>query len=871
MKSEEIRELFLNFFERHGHQRVASSSLIPANDPTLLFANAGMNQFKDVFIGKEKRPYTTACSSQKCVRAGGKHNDLDNVGYTARHNTFFEMLGNFSFGDYFKERAIRLAWTFLTEELAIPVSKLYVTVFTDDDQAFGIWRDQIGIPADRIFRFGEKDNFWAMGDTGPCGPCSEIFYDYSEEVAPSDDVYQAIDSGSDRVTEIWNLVFMQYDRQSDGTMTPLPNPSIDTGMGLERVSSVLQGVSNNYDTDLFQDIIQPLSTTLGLRYGTDAKTDTALKVIADHLRAMAFLIADGVVPSSEGRGYVLRRIMRRAMRFGKQLGQTEPFLHHQVFLVIEKMGQAYEALVKERAQIELLVKVEEQQFDKTLTKGMPILLKYLDNLKQQGLRKVPGSVSHFLYDTHGFPVDLMEDIARDSGMSLDHEELRVLMEASAKTSQAVGDFTGKELNPILASDAERFATEETCHQGLDGSGVIRRILIEDQSADELAQGTRGVVVLDSTSFYAESGGQIGDKGEIRTESGVFHVTETSKAGEHLVLHHGSVAEGRLSMDQVAETKVYAHTRRDTMKNHTATHLLHAALRKVLGLHVRQAGSLVDAEKLRFDFSHFAPLTPNEIKQIENLVNHQILINTPVTTAVMPLEQARESGAIAFFGEKYGEEVRVVGVDGFSKEFCGGTHVGATGEIGPFKIISERGLAAGIRRLVALTGPKALARFQESENLLREAQERFHITRESMIEQMLQAQEERKQLERKVEELKLRLAKGGGSQERVEEVQGYQVLLKLVQDVDGGQLRQLADEMLGKIKQGVVLLGSNLGEKAQLVVKTNQESVHAGKLVGEMAQVVGGRGGGRGDMAMAGGKEADKLQDALEKGLSLLRG
>ncbi|MDJ0841072.1 MAG: alanine--tRNA ligase [Acidobacteriota bacterium] len=870
MKSNEIRERFLAFFEKHGHRRVASSSLIPANDPTLLFANAGMNQFKETFLGQEKRDYATAASSQKCVRAGGKHNDLDNVGYTARHHTFFEMLGNFSFGDYFKEEAVRLSWDFLTKDLAIPTDRLYVTVYNDDDEAFAIWRDQVGVPEERIFRFDEKDNFWAMGDTGPCGPCSEIFFDYGDAVEGPADPYEAIESGSDKIIEIWNLVFMQYDRKEDGTLVPLPNPSIDTGMGLERVCSAIQGKTNNYDTDLFQDIIQPLAADLGVTPGADSETDTALRVIADHLRAMTFLIADGVNPSNEGRGYVLRRIMRRAMRYGRQLGQAGPFLHKMTRYVVEKMGDVYPQLVKERDQIVVFVEAEEKQFGATLDKGMPVYQKYLEQLKAQGAGDVPGQVLWHMYETHGFPLDLMEVMARDHGMTINTEEYEAEKHRQGESARG-GVFKAETVNPLLVQDAESFQTEMTVYDGLDGGGNIRRMLIEEENAERIEEGEKARLVLDSTSFYAESGGQVGDRGIICTQTGVFAVEQTTKILDKLVLHEGVVTSGYLEADQRAETKVLPKERAATMKNHTATHILHQALRDIVGLHVRQAGSLVDPDKLRFDFSHFAPLSRETIQEIEDTVNARILENITVETRVMGREDAANSGAIAFFGEKYGETVRVVGVGDYSMEFCGGTHVGATGEIGSFKIISERGLASGVRRLVALTGPKAVARFQESESLLKAASDKFSFNREDLIGYLEKGAEERKALERKVEELKMQLAKGGGSSERTEAVGELTVILKQVSEVGGGQLRQLADELLTKAgDNGVVLLGSEMGDKAQLVVKTSSKAVHAGKLVGQMAEVVGGRGGGRPDMAMAGGKETAKLGDALEKGLSLIQ-
>lgn len=868
MQSNEIRERFLSYFEDKGHERVASASLIPANDPTLLFSNAGMNQFKDTFLGHEKRDYTTAASSQKCVRAGGKHNDLDNVGYTARHHTFFEMLGNFSFGDYFKSEAIDHAWRFLTEELKIPKDRLYVTVFEKDDEAFAIWRDEQNIPEDRIFRFGEKDNFWSMGDTGPCGPCSEIFFDYGDSVEGPADPYEAIASGSDKIVEVWNLVFMQFNRDESGEMTPLPNPSIDTGMGLERICAAMQGVTTNYDTDLFLDVINPVAEAMGKKYGDDERVDVALRVIADHLRAMSFLVADGVNPSNEGRGYVLRRIMRRAMRYGKQLGMDKPFLFEMTAHVIAKMGEQYPELVKEQKNIELYVKAEEEQFAKTLDKGLPILLKYLDQFRDKGAKQVPGDVLHFMYGTHGFPVDLMEDMARDWNLTLDMDGFRAILDEEGQDQGKT--FVKETVADVLVEDAQKYQTEMTCYAGLEGTGKIMRIMVDDAAVAQLTKGAVAKLVMDSTPFYAESGGQIGDEGTIRTESGCFKVSKTTKVLDKLVLHEGVMEEGTLSEGQEAEMAVASEPRAATMKNHTATHILHQALRDILGPHVRQAGSLVDPEKLRFDFNHFSPVSVEEMKEIEDTVNAQILANTTVGVANLSIEDAKQTGAIAFFGEKYGDEVRVVSVGDYSKEFCGGTHVGATGEIGSFKIISEKGLAAGVRRLVALTGPEAIKRFQESERLLRETQERFFYNRETLIEQLTRAQDEKKALERRVEELKMQLAKGGGASERIEEVKDFKVILKQVSEVTGGQLRQLADELMDKVGEGVVLLASEADGKAQLVVKSSRKDIHSGKLVGQMAAIVGGRGGGRPDMAMAGGKDTSKLGDALEEGLKLLQ-
>lgn len=871
MKSGEIRERFLKYFEGKDHRRVASSSLIPAEDPTLLFANAGMNQFKDLFLGHKKSDYVRATSSQKCVRAGGKHNDLDNVGYTARHHTFFEMLGNFSFGDYFKEDAVAFAWEFLTEEMGIAVDRLYVTVYEEDDEAFAIWRDKIGVPETRIFRFGKKDNFWSMGDTGPCGPCSEIFYDFGDGVEGPADPYEAIASGSDKVVEIWNLVFMQFDCAEDGTMTPLPNPSIDTGMGLERISCVMQGVTTNYDTDLFQEIIRPVAAYLNVTYGEKDDVDAGLRVIADHLRAMSFLIADGVVPSNEGRGYVLRRIMRRAMRFGKQMGQESPFLFKMIDHVVAKMGDVYPELVKEQANIRTYVEVEEKQFEKTLNKGMPLLLKYLEQFKEKEIKVVPGQVMFELYDTHGFPVDLMDVIARDWEMTLDHAGFEQLIKG--QDGGAGGGTQAAQIPPCLVEDAEAFQTHMFCYEGegLKGKGTIKRILVGGEPIDQIKAGDKAQIVLDATSFYAESGGQVGDKGVVRAGENCFNVDLTTKVLDHLVLHEGELSQGVLKVGDSVETEVNRELRRDTMKNHTATHLVHKALREVLGSHVRQAGSLVDPDKLRFDFNHYAPMSAEEIAAVEKLVNDQVLENTAVETKVMGIEEARESGAVAFFGEKYGETVRVVGVGEFSKEFCGGTHVQATGEIGVFKIVSERGLASGVRRIIALTGPRAVARFQESEMLLAEARDRFYMERDSFIDQIQRVLDEKKALERKIDELKMQLAKGGGSSEAVEDLGAYKVISKKVSEVGGGQLRQLADELLHKIKTGVVLLGADMGDKVQLLVKSNVAEVHAGNLVRDMAGKVGGRGGGKPDMAMAGGKDTEKIDEALAFGVSLLKG
>ena len=872
MKSEQIREAFLTFFEGFGHCRVTSSSLIPANDPTLLFANAGMNQFKDVFLGFDKRNYSTACSSQKCVRAGGKHNDLENVGFTSRHHTFFEMLGNFSFGDYFKQKAIKLAWQFLTETIGIPKDKLYVSVFIDDDEAYHIWRDEQGIDEKRIFRFDEKENFWAMGDTGPCGPCSEIYYDYGPSIPGSSDPYQGILEGSDRYVEIWNLVFMQYNRDESGAMTPLPNPSIDTGAGLERLASVIQGVTSNYHTDLFMDIISPLGTLLGIKYGVNERHDVALRVIADHLRSTVFLISDGVVPSNEGRGYVLRRIMRRAMKFGKQVGQEGPFLFRAVEFVVAKMGGIFPEIVAEKTRVETLIKAEEQLFDHTLSKSMPVLMKYLAQLRKEGRFILPDQVLFFMYTTHGFPVDLMEDIARDEGFGMDLAGFKALMEEDSRQSSASGDFSRAELPEALTAFASSSQTQQDCYGPLDLESSVQGLFMDDQQVGSMQSGDRGIICVEETPFYAESGGQIGDEGSIKTSSGVFRVEKTEKALNRVVLHFGVVQEGEIHIGQKANLEVHREKRGDTRRNHTATHLLHKALKDVLGLHVRQAGSLVDAEKLRFDFNHFSPVSPIEIVDIEQRVNEKIRQNIQVQTEVMDLEEARNKGAMALFGEKYDQEVRVVSVDDYSKELCGGTHVSFTGEIALLKIVTERALASGIRRIVALTGKRAFEHVQNVEAIVGKAEELLHVKREKMHEQIEKMIKERRHLEKQVEDMKLALAKGGTQSEELVQVGDIKVLIKTVQGMEADSLRQLADEILVKIGKGVVILGSDLGEKVQLVVKTNQEShgIHAGNLIGQMAPLIGGKGGGRPQMAMAGGKNSAKLQDALQFGLEKIK-
>ncbi|QJP10334.1 alanine--tRNA ligase [Pseudomonas multiresinivorans] len=863
MKSAEIREAFLRFFEEKGHTRVASSSLIPANDPTLLFTNAGMNQFKDCFLGLEKRAYTRATTSQKCVRAGGKHNDLENVGYTARHHTFFEMLGNFSFGDYFKRDAITYAWEFLTSDkwLNLPKDKLWVTVYATDDEAYDIWTKEVGIPAERMVRIGDNkgapyasDNFWAMGDTGPCGPCTEIFFDHGADIwggppgSPEED--------GDRYIEIWNNVFMQFNRTADGVMHALPAPSVDTGMGLERISAVLQHVHSNYEIDLFQSLLKASADAIGCA-NDDAPS---LKVVADHIRSCGFLIADGVLPSNEGRGYVLRRIIRRACRHGNKLGAKGTFFHKIVAALVGEMGEAFPELKQQQAHIERVLKTEEEQFAKTLEQGLKILEQDLSELKGS---VIPGNVVFKLYDTYGFPVDLTNDIARERSLTLDEEGFEREMEAQRERARSASAF-GMDYNSLVKVDGD---TRFLGYQGVSGAGQIVALFKDGKAVEQLNEGEEGVVVLDQTPFYAESGGQVGDSGYLQGAGVRFDVRDTTKAGgAHL--HLGVVAQGSLSVGAAVKAEVDASVRQATALNHSATHLLHAALRQVLGDHVQQKGSLVDSQRLRFDFSHFEAIKPEQLKQLEDIVNTEIRKNSEVETEETDIESAKNKGAMALFGEKYGDQVRVLSMGGsFSVELCGGTHVSRTGDIGLFKITSEGGVASGVRRIEAVTGAAALAYLNGAEEQLKEAAGLIKGSRDNLLDKLSGLIERNRQLEKELEQLKAKAASAAGDDlaGSAVEVGAVKVLSSRLDGLDGKALLALVDQLKNKLGSGVILLGGVFEEKVVLVAGVTQDltaKLKAGDLMKQAAAAVGGKGGGRPDMAQGGGVDAGKLDEAL---------
>jgi len=860
MKSAEIRQAFLEFFREQEHEIVSSSSLVPGNDPTLLFTNAGMVQFKDVFLGQEKRGYHRATTSQRCVRAGGKHNDLENVGYTARHHTFFEMLGNFSFGDYFKREAIRFAWDFLTNRLGLPEEKLWVTVFEDDDEAADIWLKEMGVSAERFSRLGEKDNFWAMGDTGPCGPCTEIFYDHGDEVPGGPP--GSPDEDGDRYIEIWNLVFMQFNRSADGTMSPLPKPSVDTGMGLERIAAVMQGVHSNYEIDLFQHIIQETARITG----AEDMGSKSLNVIADHIRSCAFLVLDGVIPSNEGRGYVLRRIIRRAIRHGHKLGMNEPFFHKLVAPLADVMGEAYPELVNEKGRVEQALLAEEKQFSRTLDNGMTILEKAITELTGE---TIPGDTVFRLYDTYGFPVDLTADIARERGLSLDMDGFDSEMARQKAQARSASHFESAEALDIELDHDTGFVG----YDNDESAATILGLFKDSKPVDLLLEGETGIVLLDSTPFYGESGGQAGDTGSLQAENSLFVVRDTRKQGGQF-LHIGSVEQGKLTKGLTVNGKINSGQRRATMLNHSATHLMHAALRKVLGDHVQQKGSLVNAKYLRFDFSHNQPLTDKELRQVENLVNRQVLENAEVTKEVMSMDAAKERGAMALFGEKYGDEVRVVSMGAltesgseFSIELCGGTHVNRTGDIGLFKILQESGIAAGVRRIEAVTGNTALAQMQQNEDRLKEIANQVKTSPELVVDRVGQLSAANKQLEKELAQLKARLASSAGTDlaSQAEEINGVKILAAVVEGVDAKALRDTTDQLKNKLGSAVVVLGTVNDEKVSLVAgvtKDLTDRIKAGDVVNEVARKVGGKGGGRPDMAMAGGNSPGALPDAI---------
>ncbi len=864
MTTSELRRLFLEYFAKHEHRIVPSSPLVPANDPTLLFTNAGMVQFKDVFLGREQRDYRRAASVQRCLRAGGKHNDLENVGYTARHHTFFEMLGNFSFGDYFKEDAIRYAWEFVTGELGIAPEKLWVTVYEDDDEAADIWLKQIGVDPARFGRMGAKDNFWSMGDTGPCGPCTEIFYDHGPEVAggppgsPEED--------GDRYVEIWNLVFMQFDRAADGTLSPLPKPSVDTGMGLERIAAVMQGVHSNYAIDLFARLIREIAVITGAR---DIDSPS-LRVIADHIRACAFLIADGVLPGNEGRGYVLRRIIRRALRHGYELGVTEPFFHRLVTPLEREMGEAYPELPAAHDHVVRVLRTEEERFAETLAQGMRIL----EEAFAQAGEELPGELVFKLYDTYGFPVDLTADIARARGLRIDREGFEAAMQAQRERARAAANFT---MRDTVAPRLE-LRTAFNGYEQLEGEGRVQAIVRDGRVVDRLRAAEQGAVVLDRTPFYAESGGQVGDRGELHSAGGaVFAVADTQKNGE-AYLHIGELLAGELAPGDTVRAQVDAAARQATARNHSATHLLHAALRQVLGTHVMQKGSLVGPDRLRFDFSHYEALTADEIDRVERLVNAQIRANAPAETEVMTPEAAQAAGAIALFGEKYGEQVRVLRLGDFSMELCGGTHVERAGDIGLFKIIAESGIAAGVRRIEALTGEQALAWVEDNEQRLQRLAEMLRGSPAELEGRLQQLLERSRKLEKEVAQLKARLATGGGGRDLADEaveIEGIRVLAsRLADGTDAKTLRDTVDRLKNRLGTAAVVLGCATEDgKLRLaagVSKDACERLKAGELINRVAEQVGGRGGGRPDFAQAGGSNPQQLDAALAAVPALVR-
>ena len=854
--SAEIRQLFLNFFHERGHEIVPSSSLVPGNDPTLLFTNAGMVQFKDLFLGREQRPYRRATTSQRCVRAGGKHNDLENVGYTARHHTFFEMLGNFSFGDYFKRDAIRFAWELLVEVLKMPPERLWVTVFEEDDEAADIWLKEIGVDPERFSRIGAKDNFWAMGDTGPCGPCSEIFYDHGPEVpggppgTPEED--------GDRYIEIWNLVFMQFDRAADGSMTPLPRPSVDTGMGLERLAAVLQGVHSNYEIDLFQNLIRAAARATDAAFDAD---NNSLKVIADHIRSVAFLITDGVLPGNEGRGYVLRRIMRRAIRHGFKLGRETPFFHRLVQPLVAEMGEAYPELGESAEQVARVILQEEERFAETLSHGMQLLERDIADLSGT---VISGDTAFRLYDTYGFPVDLTADIARERDLEVDMAGFERAMEAQRQRARAASQFGAQQ---DLAVSGR---TEFCGYEQLSAPGTITGLYQNGQPVEAIVGDTEAVVVLDSTPFYAEAGGQVGDTGVLSVDGGEFRVEDTRKQGEGAYLHSGRLIQGKLRVGDRVEARVDTTTRRATALNHSATHLLHAALRQVLGHHVQQKGSLVAPDRLRFDFSHFEPISSAQLSEIERIVNREIRHNLVVEATVMPLEQARAAGAMALFGEKYGNQVRVLKMGDFSLELCGGTHVQRTGDIGYCKIINEGGVAAGIRRIEAITGDAAVAHAEALEARWGELAELLRGDRDSLPTRVQQLLERNRQLEKDLERLKARLASGSGGggdlADQAVDVQGTRVVAARLDGVDAKTLRNAVDRLKDKLKTAAVVLATVEDGKVRLVAGVTNDRTNrlkAGELVNMVAEQVGGRGGGRADMAQAGGSDPGGLDAALQ--------
>ncbi len=864
MKVSQIRQAYLDFFAQNGHQIVPSSPVVPGDDPTLLFTNAGMNQFKDVFLGFDKRPYNRATTAQKCIRAGGKHNDLDNVGYTARHHTFFEMLGNFSFGDYFKKDAIQFAWDFLTQTLKLPKEKLLVTVYAEDDEAYEIWNKQIGVPADRIIRIGDNkgaryasDNFWMMGDTGPCGPCTEIFYDHGEHIpggppgSPEED--------GDRFIEIWNNVFMQFNRDEAGNMHPLPKPSVDTGMGLERIAAVLQNVHSNYEIDLFVNLLKAAKEAVDAAGGENCDAQSpSLKVIADHIRACSFVVVDGVIPGNAGRGYVLRRIARRAIRHGYKLGARKPFFYQLVPALVKEMGDAYPELRAAQDKVSEVLKQEEERFFQTISNGMEIL----EGALAGGAKMVDGETAFRLHDTFGFPLDLTADVCRERGVTVDAEGFEVAMQKQRDQARAAGKFKVAQGLEYKGKPTQFHGYDTLKHEG----AKVTALYVDGSAVQAVKAGDAAVIVLDNTPFYAESGGQVGDKGELRNETVRFDVADTFKIQADVFGHQGEVLEGEIKVGDTLNALVDVSQRTDTMRNHSATHILHKALREVLGDHVQQKGSLVDATKTRFDFTHNAPMTAEQIRRIEDIVNREILDNSATSGKVMSLEDAQKTGAMMLFGEKYGDEVRVLEI-GSSKELCGGTHVSRTGDIGSLKIVSESGVAAGIRRVEAVTGNNALQFLQDLEDKINEAAAILKTHPGDVVNRVAQLQDALRQAERELEKANSKLAASQGDElaNQAVDVNGLKVLAARLDGADAQVLRETMDALKAKLKTAAIVLASVQGDKVSLIAGVTADSiakVKAGDLVNFVAQQVGGKGGGKPEMAMAGGNDPSKVGAAL---------
>jgi alanyl-tRNA synthetase len=863
--ADDLRRAFIRYFADRNHQPVASAPLIPQADPTILFTNAGMNQFKRVFLGEERRSYVRAVTVQKCMRAGGKHNDLENVGYTGRHHTFFEMLGNFSFGDYFKSDAVAFGWEFLTAVVGLPKDRLWVTVFRDDDDAYALWQ-RIGLPASRIVRCGEKDNFWQMADTGPCGPCSEIHFDQGPSV-PGDDVPNG---AGDRVVEIWNLVFMQFDRDASGALTPLPKPSIDTGMGLERLAAVAQGVPSNYDTDLFRPLLEAIGKRTGHVYGNLPGHDRSMRVIADHLRATTFLVADGVVPSNEGRGYVLRRILRRAARHGRMLGATEPFLHELTQAVVEQMRAAYPELQAAAGTIAQATQGEEERFIATLDQGLPILNELVAKARADRRPMLNGADVFKLYDTYGFPLDLIAEACREQDMALDEDGFQRALDEQRERARKTGGFEHAAPAPAVAELATILSpTRFLGYESLTAEGTVLALVKGEQRVQEALEGDDVNVALDVTPFYAEGGGQVGDRGVLLGPEGRIDICDTIRPARQLVLHRGKVVAGRVREGDRLSAEVNPRMRQEAARNHTATHLMHAALRELLGPHVKQYGSLVAPNRLRFDFSHFQPLSSRSVDEIEGLVNEQIRRDHRVCTAEMGIQEAVAGGALAFFGDKYGDKVRVVSIDRFSKELCGGTHCRATGEIGLFRIVSETGVAAGVRRIEASTGSDAITQVKRLEQDVRALSELLKASPADLVAKTKKLLEQVKEKERELDALKLKLASGGGgdANTRLEQVRGIAVHRQRADGMDANGLRALADRLRDKLKSGVIALGAAEEGKAALLVVVTKDlapRLKAGELIKSMAAEIGGTGGGRPEMAQAGGRRPERLDAALNK-------